>query len=306
MAEKVIDISTFHSATAAQATSEKFSDFARTVTSRLRAKAHTPKLLHLAPSDPDSSESVATILGLRDEVALFYRLSALRELPLRANYFTVPLGVEQVDGRVLAGGLRTAVLERAQLYWHTYHQPLQYEQGFAPYNIRIGLGSIKLKNGRLDEEGMKRLLDNLNVRIELDEGANSLAAHIVSFKDVDGHLGRPSILNWPETCDATTMMELGQYFVELQSQLSPGWEDILGSPSGPMYQRPGCFVASVAYEHGYKTVRDVEPIVSLFFQPHRPSLRISTSLPNLGPALNDCIDSLARSLSLTTISSLVG
>ncbi|KAJ7108655.1 hypothetical protein C8R44DRAFT_294890 [Mycena epipterygia] len=305
MAEKVIDIFTFGSTTAARAASEKFSDFAHMVTSKLPAKHHPASSLYLTLYDQDSS--VTIMLDLRDEVALLYRLSALRELPLRANYSTVPLGVEQIQGRILTGGLGTTVLARAQHYWTTYHPPLDYNL-LSPYNLRIAMGTRKLKKGRLDEESIKSLLLNVNIRIELDDGANLLAAHIASSKDDKGHSGRPSILNWdPQTYDAGTMVGLGHYFDGLQSRLSPGWQEVLSSNSGPIYGRPTCFLSCVAYEHGYKTVAEVEPVVSSFFHPRRPpSIPFSASLPNLGPALNECIDSLTQSLSMTTISPLVG
>ncbi|KAJ7471810.1 hypothetical protein FB451DRAFT_308354 [Mycena latifolia] len=255
MAEKVIDIYTFRSTTAARATSDKFSDFAHTVASKLLAKNHPAPSTCLAPYDKDSF--VATILGLQDEVALLYRLSAFRELPVRANYTTLPLGVEQVQGRILTGGLRTTVLERVHHYWDTYHPSLDYEL-LDPYNMRIALDCKKIQQDRLDAEGIQGLLSTLNVRIELDNGADLLAAHIVFFEDDKGHSGRPSILNWdPETYSVDTMEELGEYFYELQSRLSPGWQEVLNpSPGGPIYDRPACFLSCIAYDHGYKTVAE--------------------------------------------------
>ncbi|KAF8162415.1 hypothetical protein K438DRAFT_296567 [Mycena galopus ATCC 62051] len=68
MVEKVIDINPFASTGSTRATSP-FSDFADSVASNI----HIPQC--------DKDVPLATILGLRDKVALLYRLCALRELP---------------------------------------------------------------------------------------------------------------------------------------------------------------------------------------------------------------------------------
>ncbi|KAJ7221448.1 hypothetical protein GGX14DRAFT_669765 [Mycena pura] len=284
--ERVISLDTIGSTTAARVTSEKFREFALTVQEKL------------APQDTDSS--TASVMEFSEEFALLYRLAALRELPVRANYSIVPFSVERLPGRILtgdAGDLSTTVLERAQHYWDTCHPPLDPEL-VAPYNLRIHLGIFKLRRGQLDNERINDLLAAINTRIELDHGADLLAAHIASsFKagKPAPHADRPSILSWnPETYNIETMLDLALFFCSLQSSLCPGWEVILDSGSG--YHRPGCFLACVAYDHGYRAPAELEPVITSFFQPSR-----SSSMPNLGATIDDTIDCLARSLSMRTL-----
>ncbi|KAF8162416.1 hypothetical protein K438DRAFT_296570 [Mycena galopus ATCC 62051] len=263
--EKVIDIYPFLST---RATSPKFNDFAHKVASNI----HIPQC--------DKDLPLATILGLRDKVSLLYRLYALRELPPQANYSLVPLGVEQVEARTPTGGLRTTVLARVQHYWDTYH-PSLIDQPLAPYNTRLVVGAINLHHDRLDGDGIARLLLHLNVRIELDDAANRLAAHIVCFGDDKARAGPPSILHWdPATFRFATMRTLSCYFCDLQTRLCPGWRGVLHSPySGYVDDRPAAFLACVAYDQGYTTVERVQPVVDVFFQARRPpSLSASASL----------------------------
>ncbi|KAJ7045015.1 hypothetical protein C8F04DRAFT_1174007 [Mycena alexandri] len=296
--EKFIDLSTFDTTTAAEATSAKFKDFARTVMSQLTAQP-SPSL-YVAPSDKDSS--VATIMGLREEVALLYRLAALRELPRQADYSAVPLGVEQMQGRVVAGSvdaqLSATVDKRAKYYW-TYYLLLHPDR-WEPRDMFIALACRKLQQGLLDRSAMQRLLSMLNARIELDDGANRLAEHLTSNK---GQLDKPSIKSWiTESYSQETMQDLGVFFSKgVQSRLSPGWTKALNS--GAPYRRPACFLACVAHKHNY-TVEELKPVVQRFFVPERrTSLPCSASLPNLGPKIDECIGNLTTSLSLVTLSS---
>ncbi|KAJ7221456.1 hypothetical protein GGX14DRAFT_388623 [Mycena pura] len=282
--ERVISLDTIGSTTAARVTSEKFREFALTVQEKL------------GPQDTDSS--TASVMEFSEEFALLYRLVALRELPVRANYSIVPFGVERLPGRIHtgdAGDLSTTVLERAQHYWDTCHPPLDPNL-VAPYNIDIYLGILNLRKGRLDNQGIHDLLTVINTRIELDQGANLLATHITSFKagKLAPHADRPSIMSWnPETYIIETMLDLALFFYSLQSSLCPGWEDILDFGSG--YDRSACFLACVAYDHGYRAAAELEPVISSFFQPSRSSsiTPASASMSNLGATIDDTIDSLA-------------
>ncbi|KAJ6543864.1 hypothetical protein B0H19DRAFT_1267186 [Mycena capillaripes] len=123
MAAKILDLRTVGTTTAIHAITEKFQPFPESVSAKLGQRKHSTPSLCLAPQDSESS--VATIMGFRNEVALLFRLAALKELPTRANYATVPLGVQ--EARVLTGSFKDAVLGRADLYWEEY--PARREVG---------------------------------------------------------------------------------------------------------------------------------------------------------------------------------
>ncbi|KAF9013688.1 hypothetical protein BDZ89DRAFT_1076940, partial [Hymenopellis radicata] len=213
----------------------------------------------------------------------------------------VALGVEHMEGQVLTGSvnpLSQVIEDRAQHYWANYQAKPDPER-LAPQELTIAIPYQKLSKGRLDEDGMQRLLARLNTRIELDDGANRLAEHLVSHR---GQSGKPSITSWTtESYIVKTMEDLGFFFYGIQLRLCPGWREVLNT--GSRYKRPTCFLASVAHELGY-TVKELRPVVERFFVPERTSLPRSASLPNLGPKIEECTGHLTRSVSLDSLSSI--
>ncbi|KAF9013684.1 hypothetical protein BDZ89DRAFT_1142515 [Hymenopellis radicata] len=186
-------------------------------------------------------------------------------MPSKFQAESPALGVEHLEGRVLTGSvdnpLAQVVKNRAHHYWAKYQSRPDLER-LAPEDMSVVIPYEKLSKGQLDETGMERLLATLNARIELDDGANRLAAHLMSHK---GQSGKPSIKSWTESYRVETMEDLGWFFYEVQSRLSPGWAEVL---NGGTYDRPTCFLASVAYKLGY-TVEELRPVVERFFVPER-------------------------------------
>ncbi|KAJ7188020.1 hypothetical protein C8R46DRAFT_7069 [Mycena filopes] len=294
-AEKVIDLSAFATMTAARPTSEKFNEFADLVRSRVHASGDPALTLRLPQID---QQSVTTISGSRDEIALLYRLFALQELPLRANYTTVPLDVQQVT---VAGGLGAAALKRVDEYWKQYHVPLNKDM-VEPRNMVIFLLERKLREKRLDHQGIKNLLLRINTRIELDAGANALGHYIACRGDGSRSRQDHSIMDWhPEEYVSNTMAPLAFFFLEVQSVLSPGWDVALNCKASCTYERPACFLASTAYYHGFKTVAQVEVLVWEFYNPASLSLSGFKSLSNIVLADDQRLDNLTCSLSVATL-----
>ncbi|KAJ7291206.1 hypothetical protein C8J57DRAFT_211743 [Mycena rebaudengoi] len=283
--------------------SDKYTEFARTVETKLLG-THPASSQSLSRSS--QLPATMAIPGLSpDEAALLFRLSGLKELPVRANYTTLPLGVEQVEGKVLTGGLRETALRQVDRYWDSYHPPITEESLLAPYNITLAINVAKLRRNQLEAEGVARLLALIDARIELDDGADRLAHHISSY--ASGPNKRPSIKRWTVAgadFSPRTMRELYDFFYDdVQAQLCPGWKTVLEHPSGfPQYSRPACFLACVAHTNGYETKAAVQPVVELFFRPRRaPSFPSSISLPCMGPTTNNGIEALTQSLSAATL-----
>ncbi|KAJ7748511.1 hypothetical protein DFH07DRAFT_1035803 [Mycena maculata] len=270
-AEKIIDLLTFRSITAASAAQEKFSDFAGAVRKNLLQARHPSSALHLASSDMNSSAN--TMLGLQDQVALLYRLSALKELPRLANYATLPLAVQQLEPRVLTGGADVGLVKnRGEEYFRRYCRPFDPDLT-APRDLRIAMAWRKVE--RLGDEARSQLLSELNVRIELDDGANRLATYIAFFGRRRTVKDSPSIRDWDEDkYSMANMANLGLFFLKLQTRFRPDWRKILGCVSGgPVYDRPAAFLACVAYDHGYTTAEGVKLVVDSYFRLHQsPSL----------------------------------
>ncbi|KAJ7757524.1 hypothetical protein B0H16DRAFT_1536921 [Mycena metata] len=175
--------------------------------------------------------------------------------------------------------LTGSIENRVQHYWANY-KPKPDPELTEPSDLSIVLSYQRLSRGRLDEAGMLGFLATLNTRIELDDGANRLAEHLMSHK---GQSGKPSIKSWTTTgsYSVETMEALGTFFFEIQSRLSPGWTEVLPN-KGLNYYRPASFLGSIAHKLGY-TVEEFGPVVMRFFDPNgRTSLQRSASLPNFG------------------------
>ncbi|KAJ7651522.1 hypothetical protein DFH06DRAFT_1207248 [Mycena polygramma] len=303
MVVKVIDTMTFTSTTAARAARVEFSDFAQTVQDKMTQAQH-PNPSLFVPT-PDHQSQTNSMLGLQDEVALLYRLVALKELPVIANYTTLPLAVQQVTPRVLTGSVEPdvqIVQARVDQYFTVYSAPIDPNL-VAPSDMRLWKGVRNLIN--CGATARRQLLSDINVRIELDDGAERLAEHIARLGSTV-RAPRPSILRWSaEEYSAVTMGELAVYFIdEVQEKLSPGWREALGCVSGsPVYEKPGCFLAFTSYQYGYRTVGEAAGMVTAWFAPPSPRfLNTMHSAPNLS-SIDQRIETLTHSLSLTAISS---
>ncbi|KAF5393636.1 hypothetical protein D9757_000427 [Collybiopsis confluens] len=305
--EKVLDLRTFNSTTASRATSTKFSAFALAVSRSLTNSGgyHPEPTVYLALQDRDSS--VTTVIGYEDDIGLLYRLSALKELPTKANYDAIPLAVDQVKPRVLTGGIVSKrALERAEYYWSEFHPPTNPDtlNLVPPWNLGLANGTRLLRQNKLDSTKALQFLTKLNARIDLDTQASYLAAHITRCSgstslDPSLTLAQWDSSHWNVNGEIKYEKDNGAnligYFWDLQPRLSPVWDNCA------FYERPATFLAVVASKSGYRTRAEVKPIVEKFFLPPRTtSISNSISLPNMN--IDDCLAQLRSSLTAVSLS----